>query len=138
MENKRRITPSLEDYLKTIYLLQERDGSVRLTDIADRMSVTKPSANRAVAQLVEKGLAEHEKSGPILLTTNGINAAKKVVIKFDIIKRFFICILSLSEDTASREACAIEHTVCDATLSKMASLSSIMNGKAESLYKTFF
>lgn len=122
MENKKTISPSLEDYLKTIYLLQRKNGSARLVDIADRMSVTKPSANRAVAQLAEKGFAEHVKFRPILLTDAGTEAAKKLVLKFDTIKRFLMLELNLSEDMASAEACAIEHSICDETLGKMASL----------------
>lgn len=122
MENKKTISPSLEDYLKTIYLLQTKNGFARLVDIAGRMSVTKPSANRAVAQLAEKGLVEHVKFGPILLTDTGAEAAEKLVLKFDTIKRFLMLELNLSEDTANAEACAIEHSICDVTLGKMASL----------------
>jgi DtxR family transcriptional regulator, Mn-dependent transcriptional regulator len=122
MENKKTITPSLEDYLKTIYLLQRKNGSVRLIDIADRMSVTKPSTNRAVAQLAEKNLVEHVKFGPILLTNTGTETAEKLVFKFDTIKRFLMLELNLSEDTANAEACAIEHSICDVTLGKMARL----------------
>jgi DtxR family transcriptional regulator, Mn-dependent transcriptional regulator len=119
MENKKTITPSLEDYLKTIYLLQRKNDSVRLIDIANRMSVTKPSANRAVAQLAEKGLVEHVKFGPILLTEMGTETADKLVFKFDTIKRFLMLELNLSEDMANAEACAIEHSICDVTLGKM-------------------
>jgi DtxR family transcriptional regulator, Mn-dependent transcriptional regulator len=122
MENKKTITPSLEDYLKTIYLLQRKNDSVRLIDIANRMSVTKPSANRAVAQLAEKDLVEHVKFGPILLTDTGTETAEKLFFKFDTIKRFLMLELNLSEDTANAEACAIEHSICDMTLGKMASL----------------
>lgn len=122
MEDKKSITPSLEDYLKTIYLLQRKKGSVRLIDIADRMSVTKPSAYRAVAQLAKNRLAEHEKFGPVRLTGKGTEAAEKLVSRFDTIKRFLMLVLNLNEDLADTEACAIEHTVCDVTLGKMASL----------------
>lgn len=122
MENKRSITPTLEDYLKTIYLLQRKNGFVRLIDIAAGMSVSKPSANRAVAQLAKNHLVEHVKFGPILLTDRGTETAEKLVSKFDTIKRFLMLELNLNEDLASTEACAIEHTICDVTLGKMASL----------------
>ena len=115
-------SPSLEDYLKTIYLLNKNEGSVRLVDIADRMSVTKPSANRAVAQLAKKDLVEHIRFGPILLTDKGMETSEKLISRFDTVKRFLMLVLNLSEDMASSEACVIEHTICDVTLEKMASL----------------
>jgi DtxR family Mn-dependent transcriptional regulator len=119
MENTITITPSLEDYLKTIYLLRRADGEVRLTDLAENMSVAKPSAHRAVAQLAEKGLAEHEKCGPISLTDKGIAVAKKLCAKFDTIKRFLMRTLNLSEPAAADEAHALEHTIRDETLTRM-------------------
>lgn len=122
VKDKKPITPTLENYLKTIHFLQKRNPSVRLIEIADRMSVTKPSANHAVAQLTKKGLVEHEKFGPIRLTDKGTETAEKLVSKFDTIKRFLMLVLNLNEETASTEACAIEHTICEVTLEKMAAL----------------
>lgn len=116
------ITPSLENYLKTIYLLHKADSSVRLIDVAERMSVSKPSANRAVAELSEKGFVEHEKFGPIRLTDQGIATAQKLLAKFDTIKRFLMNVLNLSEALAVSEACVLEHTIQDVTLNQMAAL----------------
>ncbi|MDR1070317.1 MAG: metal-dependent transcriptional regulator [Gracilibacteraceae bacterium] len=121
MEDK-KITASLEDYLKAIYLLHKTDASVRLTDISERMSVSKPSAFNAVSQLSDMGLAEHIKFGPVRLTAQGIEAAQNLVAKHEIIKRFLMRALNIGETLAGSEACAIEHTIRDATLAKMASL----------------
>ena len=71
METPKPITPSSEDYLKTIFLLQRETGDAHLNDIACRMAVTKPSASHAVAQLTEKSLVEHRKFGPVRLTAKG-------------------------------------------------------------------
>lgn len=122
METAKPITASIEDYLKTVYLLQKQQGCARLADIADRMQVSRPSANHAVAQLADKGLAEHEKFGPIRLTAKGKQTAEHLLTKFEIIKQFYMHVLHLSEDLASAEACAIEHTIYTATLEKMAAM----------------
>jgi Mn-dependent DtxR family transcriptional regulator len=119
MSEKNALTPSLEDYLKTIYRLHRMNRAVRLVDIADKMSVSKPSVNAAVAKLTEKGLVAHEKGGPIGLTDKGSAAAKKLCDKFDTIKRFLMRTLSLSEPAAEDEAHALEHTIRDETLTKM-------------------
>ncbi|MDR1320152.1 MAG: metal-dependent transcriptional regulator [Gracilibacteraceae bacterium] len=122
MEDKKVITASLEDYLKAVYFLHKTDASVRLTDISERMSVSKPSAFNAVSQLADMGLAEHIKFGPVYLTAQGIETAQNLVAKHEIIKRFLMRVLNIGETLASSEACAIEHTIRDATLAKMASL----------------
>ena len=122
MANTKRITASLEDYLKVVYLLHKTDSSVRLMDIADRMAVSKPSAFRAVSQLENIGLVEHTKFGPVQLTEQGIEVAQGLVAKYETIKLFLMRVLSVGEALACSEACAIEHTIRDVTLDKMASM----------------
>jgi len=122
MENTKKITASLEDYLKAVYLLHKKDSFVRLMDIADRMSVSKPSAFNAVSQLSNLGLVTHIKFGPVQLTEGGIEAAQGLVAKHETIKLFLMRVLSIGEALACSEACAIEHIICDTTLNKMAAL----------------
>ena len=116
------MTASLEDYLKAIYFLHQMDSSVRLIDISERMSVSKPSAYNAVLQLLDMGLVEHEKFGPVQLTAVGIKSAQSLIDRHETIKQFFIRVLNIGEALACSEACAIEHRICDVTLDKMAAL----------------
>ena len=122
MENPKRITTSLEDYLKAIYLLHQTYSSVRLIDIADKMAVSKPSAFNAVSQLSNMGLVEHIKYGPVQLSAQGVETAQSLVAKHETIKLFLMNVLSIGESLACSEACAIEHTIRDVTLKKMAAL----------------
>ena len=119
MENGKIISPSLEDYLKAIYLLNARDNSVRLVDIAERLSVSKPSANWAVTVLTEKELVTHTPYGPILLTAKGIEAAEKLIAKCKTIKQFLMQILNIDESLADSEACIMEHVIDNIILDKM-------------------
>ena len=43
-----QLTNSQEEYLKTIYLLEKNKQKVRVTDIAQKMNITKPSVNKAL------------------------------------------------------------------------------------------
>ena len=122
METEKDISHSLEDYLKTIYLLSGKDNCVRLIDIAEKLSVSKPSANRAVALLKEKELVTHTAYGPVLLTSKGIETAENLIAKYKTIKRFLMEVLNINETVADSEACIIEHTIDDAVLEKMVSL----------------
>jgi DtxR family Mn-dependent transcriptional regulator len=122
MEEIKKITASLEDYLKTIYFLHKLDKCVRLVDIADKMAVSKPSAFKAVSQLSDMGFVEHIKFGPILLTEQGIEIAQNLAAKHETIKLFLVRVLKIGETLAGSEACAIEHRICDITLAKMAAM----------------
>ena len=46
---------SLEDYLETMLILEERHGKIRSVDVANEMAVSKPSVNKAMKILKEKG-----------------------------------------------------------------------------------
>ncbi len=40
------ISKALEEYLKTMYVLQKQNGNIRVTDIANKMNCSKPSVNK--------------------------------------------------------------------------------------------
>lgn len=50
------ISKSSEEYLKTMYILKQQNGNVRVTDIAQKMNCTKPSVNKAIYNLKDEGL----------------------------------------------------------------------------------
>lgn len=62
------ISKSLEEYLKTIYVLKKQSGEVRVTDIAIKMNCTKPSVNKAIHNLKDNGYINYEAYGEIMLT----------------------------------------------------------------------
>ena len=62
------ISKSLEEYLKTMYVLKRQTGEVRVTDIALKMNCTKPSVNKAIHNLKDNGYINYEAYGEIELT----------------------------------------------------------------------
>ena len=52
----KRMSPSLEDYLETVFKLTNDDTGVRTTDIAAELGVSKASVNQAVGLFVRSGL----------------------------------------------------------------------------------
>lgn len=62
------ISKSLEEYLKTMYVLKEQNGNIRVTDIAEKMSCSKPSVNKAIHNLKTEKLVNYESYGTIELT----------------------------------------------------------------------
>ena len=71
------ISGSLEEYLKTIYILKNEKQEIRVTDIAERMNCTKPSVNKAVKSLQTKELVNYEVYGDIELTRERRKISKK-------------------------------------------------------------
>ena len=113
-EETTRLSASLEDYLKEIYLLNLEGQEVRITDIARSLGISKPSVNRAMNTLKELELLEHEHYGKITLTDAGRDTAKNILDTNKIVYRFLTEILDVDEQTALAEADLIfAETSCD-------------------------
>lgn len=114
------ISKSLEEYLKTIYVIQKQEGKVRVTDIANSMNCTKPSVNKAINNLKKNGLLNYETYGSIELTEQGKNLAKKILETYDIVYLFLKDILKLEEKSAGEEAEKLKSAMTDETINKLA------------------
>jgi Mn-dependent DtxR family transcriptional regulator len=118
VENLENIHESGEDYIEAILRIKERKGSVRAVDIAEMLSVSKPSVSRAVRLLSDKGLIRVS-GGNITLTEAGQVTAEAVFDRHKLIRRFFTDILSVSEITAEADACRVEHALSEETYIKL-------------------
>ena len=114
-----KLSNSLEDYLEAIYILEKNNQTIRITDIACMLEISKPSVNKAVASLKESGFVNHEKYGNILLTTKGREIAKEVYYIHNTLKEFLINELKIDPKIAEQEACGIEHVISRDSLNKL-------------------
>lgn len=110
------LTHSLEDYLEIIYIIEKREGAVRITDIATAMSFSKASVSQAINLLKSKELVNQEKYGKITLTPKGMREARNVYKRHKILNEFFIKVLKVDPQTASVDACKAEHILSLETL----------------------
>ena len=108
-----------EDYLETIYSLEQETGTVRSTDVAKILGVSRPSVARAIQVLKENGYIEHESYGAIQLTEKGREKARLVYRRHVIITRFLVTILQVEPKTAEQDACRAEHVFSDETMEKL-------------------
>lgn len=106
-----KLSASLEDYLEAIYNLCARDNVVRSRDIAKDLQVSKASVTSALKTLASKELVNYEPYGYITLTEQGMTLAAQVASKHDTIATFFVDILGVDQDRASKAACKAEHTL---------------------------
>lgn len=114
------ISSSLEEYLKTMYILSKQNGDIRVTDIANKMNCSKPSVNKALNNLKEEKLINYETYGKIELTASGENLAKKVLAAYDIGYVFLKDVLGLEKNLACKEAEKLKSILEDETINNLA------------------
>lgn len=110
---------SLEDYLETLLILGKENEKIRCVDVAKRMNVSKPSVNKAMNVLKEKGYVQQETYGDIHFTPEGKELAEKVYQRHTTVQSFLQHVLGVDEETAEEEACHIEHVISEDTFIKI-------------------
>jgi DtxR family Mn-dependent transcriptional regulator len=115
------MTQSLEDYLEMVSFLAD-EGEVRVTDIASRLAVSKPSVLTALKVLEEQGLIEHERYRTVRLTPAGAAQAAEIRDRHSFLTRFLQDIVGVGAETAEKDACKMEHLLSEETLKKMKAL----------------
>ncbi len=112
------LSESLEDYLEAIALLITSEGHAHTKEIAERMGVKMPSVTGALRQLKQLGYIDYNTHYPVTLTPEGKIIADKVLLRHEVLKKFFSEILGLLPDKASETACRIEHAVDEDTIDR--------------------
>lgn len=113
------LTSSQEEYLKTIYIIQKNNEKVRVTDIAVKLKITKPSVNKAINTLKDLKLINYETYGDITLTEQGEFKAKEIIKKQDILEMFLVEVLDVERENAIEEAKAMKHAMSKKTMEKL-------------------
>ena len=101
-----------EMYLETIYTLQKKQPVVRSIDVCEALGYSKPSVSRAIGLLRKGKYVEMEKEGQLHLTDSGRTLAEKIYERHTLLTAFFVSI-GVSPETASADACKIEHHISD-------------------------
>ena len=101
-----------EMYLESILVLSKRNSAVRSIDIVEYMGYSKPSVSRAVGLLKNGGFINVDKNSYITLTDEGLEIAEKIYERHTFLSQFLIK-LGVDEETASSDACKLEHAISD-------------------------
>ena len=109
-----KIHQSAEDYLESIFTLREKQGFVRSIDVANDLSVSKPSVSVAMKKLRESGYIAMDQDSHITLLPAGEEVARRVYERHEILTRFFAA-LGASQENASADACRVEHVLSQET-----------------------
>lgn len=120
--------PSMvEDYLEAILEIAENSGrSPTVEEIAAALKTGKETASSTIAALAREGYLE-QVGDAVRLTEKGAALASKVARKHTVLQCFLTEMLGVDTNSASREACTLEHGISDDTIER---LSSYMSGTA--------
>ena len=113
------LSSSSEDYIETIFLLDREGKVVRVKDIGEKLGVSLPSVNQALAVLKKNKLIEHEKYGYVELTEKGRSVGEQIYNRHKILLKFLTEILEVPEKVAEEEACRIEHYIGSQTQERL-------------------
>ena len=105
---------SMEDYLETIYVLRKLLPVVRSIDIATELGYSKPSVSVAMKNLKTRGFVTVSQEGYISFTEQGEALAAETFERHTVIRDWLIN-LGVNEETASEDACKMEHDMSSET-----------------------
>jgi len=116
----KKLSESLEMYIKTILVLEREFDPVRVSQIAKARGVRAASVTEAIRTLQDKELILHKAYGSVRLTAQGRRMARTIVSRFDVLYRFLNGVLGLCEAAADREACEFEHVITPELVERLA------------------
>jgi DtxR family Mn-dependent transcriptional regulator len=115
-----RLTRSVEDYLKAIYLLSERGAPASTSDIAELLEVQPASVSGMIKRLAESDFLEHSPYRGVRLTEEGTREALRIVRRHRVIETYLHVRLGYSWEEVHTEAERLEHAASDDLVDRMA------------------
>ena len=112
------IRESAENYLETILMLSKELPVVRSVDIANELGFKKSSISVAMKNLRADDYITVTPQGYIYLTESGMKIAKTMLERHEFLSQWLIS-LGVDENTATEDACRIEHDISEATVEAM-------------------
>jgi DtxR family Mn-dependent transcriptional regulator len=114
------LTAPVEDYLKAIYELEQRDGTAATSDVAVALAVAPASVTGMVRRLASQGLLDHVPYRGVQLTPLGRRAALRTIRRHRILESYLTHALGYPWDLVHGEAERLEHAASDELIERMA------------------
>ena len=113
-----RLHKSGEDYLEAILVLEQKNGDVRSLDLAEHMSVSKPSISNAMKLLREGGFLSMDENKLIHLTELGREVAENIYERHVLLTKTLI-LIGVEPAVAEQDACRVEHDISRETFDRL-------------------
>src|SRR3954471_6640687 len=106
-------SPAVEDYLETIYELQESGIPPMRARLVERLGVSAPTVSETVARLVREGLLTLDAQRVLQLTPRGLVAATAVMRRHRLAERLLVDVLQVPWHQVHDEAHRLEHAISE-------------------------
>ncbi len=106
-----KVNQSVQDYLKTIYEIQNESGRVATSVLAKQMRITPASVTGMIKKLADLSLVSYAPYKGIRLTSHGKKIALQVLRYHRLIELFLVEALDMSWDEVHFEADKLEHVM---------------------------
>ena len=118
MKSTRPFSKSQEDFLEALLMLEEKGEPLETTKVAHILGVSKPAVHQMGHELIDRGLITRIDYGDMALTDAGREVAVGTLKRHRLLKRFFL-LLGVSEETAEKDCCEVEHALSDETIAQI-------------------
>ncbi|HEY0606255.1 MAG TPA: metal-dependent transcriptional regulator [Herpetosiphonaceae bacterium] len=109
-----RITPAIEDYVKAIYTLQQRDAEVTTSLLGEQLGGIKPgSVTGMLKKLADLNLVTYTPYQGVCLTEAGERVALEIVRHHRLLELYLVEALGYSWDEVHDEAEVLEHYISE-------------------------
>lgn len=126
-----KLTHSAAHYLMAIDSLRDELGYARVTDVAEKLSVSRGAASTKIADLKKRRWVKEDPNRFLLLADEGQAIVSRVEHNFRILARFFGDILGISKDNAFGDACKMEHLMSAETGQRLIGLMHFIEGDSD-------
>jgi len=111
----RRLSDTVEDYLKIIYYLSAGEGRVSTGQIAEELAVSPASVTDMIQRLAGESppLLDYRKHQGVALTESGTKAALETIRHHRLLELFLHQVLGFSWDQVHDEADRLEHVISE-------------------------
>ncbi len=108
------ITEAVENYLETILILSQKQPDVHAIDICSYLGYSRPTVSIVLKKMRDDGLVSVDSDNHITLTDRGLEVAELIYDRHKVLSGFFE-LLGVDRDTASEDACKVEHDLSSET-----------------------
>lgn len=114
------LTHSAAHYIMAINHLLKEQGYARVTDVAERLGITRGSCSLSLKPLKRRGLVLEDKNKFLQLSDDAQIMAQHIDTNESLLEMLFTDVLGVSRDQAEIDACKMEHLLSPEVSAKLA------------------
>ncbi len=117
-----RTSVAAEDYLEKIEQLISRKGYARVVDIATELKISQASVTAMVQKLDAEGFVKYEKYRGMVLTSSGLEVARRIAHRHQLLTEFLRVIGVSDEQIIYDDVEGMEHHISPETFAAIEAL----------------